>query len=254
MMTLLLPILTFHALDDQSSVLSFRPGVFKRGMVKLSKHGYRSISLLEAAGCLRSKKPFPDRCFIVTFDDGYESVYKEAFPVLQEHGLSATTFLTVGEPEVMNTAYRLPSLNGRRMLSWTEIREMKRWGMEFGAHTLTHPDLTCIPRKQMESEICDSKKMIEDALGTPVSSFAYPLGRYNNPVRDVVLEHFDCACSDHLGLMTATSDLFALERVDAYYLRTDRLFDVMLTKYFPYYIGALRIPRWIRRAVLNALR
>lgn len=254
MMTLSLPILTFHALDDQSSVLSFRLGVFKRGMVKLYKHGYRSISLLEAAGCLRSKKPFPDRCFVITFDDGYGSVYKEAFPVLQEYGLSATVFLTVGEPEVTNAAYRLPSLNGRLMLSWTEIREMKQWGMEFGAHTLTHPDLTRLPRKQWEAEISDSKKAIEDILGSPVSSFAYPQGRYTPPIRGFVQQQFECACSDHLGLITPASDLYALERVEAYYLRTDRLFDVMLTTFFPYYIGARRIPRWIRRAVLKALR
>jgi peptidoglycan/xylan/chitin deacetylase (PgdA/CDA1 family) len=253
-MTASLSILTFHALDHNPSVLSFRPDVFKRGLAKLHKSGYRTISLLEAIECLRSKKPFPDQCFVITFDDGYQTVYEVAFPVLQDLGMSATIFLAVGERERGKPEERLPSREGRPMLNWKEIEEMKRCGMEFGAHTLTHPDLTRIPQKQMEAEICDSKKMIENTLGAPVSSFAYPLGRYNDHIRDFIQHHFACACSDHLGLMSATSDLYALQRVDAYYLRTDRLFDLISTRCFPYYIGVRRIPRWIRRAVLNGLR
>ena len=158
-------------------------------------------------------------------------------------------FLTVGEKEVTNPAYRLPSLNRRSMLSWTEIQEMTRWGIIFGAHALNHPDLTRIPRERMEAEIRDSKKIIENTLGTPVSSFAYPYGRYNDNIRELVQRHFACACSDELGLMSEASDLYALERVDAYYLRTDRLFDVMLTELFPWYIRMRNIPRQIRRMV-----
>ena len=153
-----LPILTFHALDDQSSVISFSPELFRSGIAKLYEKGYRTVSLLEAANCLGRGKPFPDRSFVITFDDGYESIYKEAFPVLQYYGLSATVFLTVGEKEVTNPAYRLPSLNGRSMLNWPEIQEMTRGGIIFGAHTLNHPDLTRIPRERMEAEIRDSKK------------------------------------------------------------------------------------------------
>jgi len=244
-----LPILTFHALDDQSSVISFSPELFRSGIAKLYEKGYRTVSLLEAANCLGRGKRFSDRSFVITFDDGYESIYKEAFPVLQYYGLSATVFLTVGEKEATNPAYRLPSLNGRSMLSWTEIQEMKRWGILFGAHTLNHPDLTRIPRERMEVEIRDSKKIIENSLGTPVSSFAYPYGRYNKPIRDLVQQHFASACSDKLGLMSVNSDPYALERVDAYYLRTDKLFDLIWTRAFPSYIQVRGIFRRIRRAI-----
>jgi peptidoglycan/xylan/chitin deacetylase (PgdA/CDA1 family) len=244
-----LPILTFHALDDQSSVISFSPELFWSGIAKLYEKGYRTVSLLEAANFLGRGKPFPDRSFVITFDDGYESIYKEAFPVLQYYGLSATVFLTVGEKEVTNPAYRLPSLNGRSMLSWPEIQEMTRGGIIFGAHTLNHPDLTRIPRERMEAEIRDSKKIIENTLGTPVSSFAYPYGRYNKSIQDLVQRHFACACSDKLGLMSVDSDPYALERVDAYYLRTDKLFDLIWTRAFPSYIQVRSIFRRIRRAI-----
>jgi peptidoglycan/xylan/chitin deacetylase (PgdA/CDA1 family) len=244
-----LPILTFHALDDQSSVISFSPELFRSGIAKLYEKGYRTVSLLEATNFLGRGKLFPDRSFVITFDDGYESIYKEAFPVLQYYGLSATVFLTVGEKEVTNPAYRLPSLNRRSMLSWTEIQEMTRWGIIFGAHTLNHPDLTRIPRERMEAEIRDSKEIIENTLGTPVSSFAYPYGRYNKSIQDLVQRHFACACSDKLGLMSVDSDPYALERVDAYYLRTDKLFDLIWTRAFPSYIEVRGIFRRIRRAI-----
>jgi len=70
-----LPILTFHDLKDHSSVISFSLELFRRGMLKLHEKGYQTISLLEAVDHLTQRKTFPDRSFVITFDDGYESVY-----------------------------------------------------------------------------------------------------------------------------------------------------------------------------------
>lgn len=243
-----LPILTFHALDDRPSVISLSPRVFQRGMAKLHESGYQTLSLPEAVSCVRRSVPFPDRSFVITFDDGYQTVYDEAFPVLQHLGLSATIFLTVGEKGTAKPSGRLPSLNDRSMLTWRQIREMQLWGIAFGAHTLTHPDLTRLPFEQVEAEVCDSKAIIEEALAARVDCFAYPYGRYDHRSREIVQQHFACACSDELGLINASSDPYALERVDAYYLRSDRLFDVMLTKLFPWYIRGRSIPRRLRRA------
>ena len=136
------------------------------------------------------------------------------------------------------------------MLAWQEIRDMRRSGIDFGAHTRTHPDLTRLSLDQVETEICDSKTTIEDALDAEVACFAYPYGRYDRRSREIVRQHFACACSDKLGLIKAHSDLYTLERVDAYYMRTDRSFDLMLTRLFPLYIKTRSIPRRIRRAVL----
>lgn len=247
-MTTSLPILTFHALDDWSAIISLAPRVFRSGMARLHESGYRTLNLVEAVDGLRQGKPFPARAFVITFDDGYQSVYREAFPVLQRYGMSATVFLTVGEKPLTEATGQLPSLNGRSMLSWTEIREMQRWGVVFGAHTLTHPDLTQLPLDQIAAEVCGSKKIIEDTLGISVSCFAYPYGRYDRRSRAIARQHFACACSDKLGLITAGSDPYALERVETYYLRTDKLFEVMTTRLFPWYIGARKIPRTLRRA------
>lgn len=244
-----LPVLTFHSVDDQSSVISFSPRLFKEGLARLEEHGYQTIDLLEAVGMVQRREMFPERCFVITFDDGYRNAYSEAFPVLQQSGMSATVFLTVGESSA-NGATRLPSLSGRDMLSWDEIREMHASGsVRFGAHTLTHPDLTKLPAGRVEAEVRDSKSIIEDALSAPVGSFAYPYGRYDGQSREIASRHFECACSDRLGLITAKSDAFALERVDSYYLRTDRLFDILLSNSFSRYIWARSVPRRIKRAL-----
>jgi peptidoglycan/xylan/chitin deacetylase (PgdA/CDA1 family) len=135
------------------------------------------------------------------------------------------------------------------MLSWSEIREMHQCGITFGAHTLTHPDLTRLTFNQIKSEIYDSKAIIEDALSASVPCFAYPYGRYNDRIREFVRQHFTCACADKFGLITAKSEFYSLERIDACYFRTDRLFGVISTRLLPWYIWARCIPLRIQRAI-----
>jgi peptidoglycan/xylan/chitin deacetylase (PgdA/CDA1 family) len=253
-MPLTLPILTFHDIADRSSVISFSPQIFRRGVTQLHENGYRTLSLIDVANCLRKNEAFPARSIVITFDDGYRSVYEEAFPVLRRYGMSATVFLTVGKTDAANLGESLPSLEGRSMLSWPSIREMQSYGIVFGAHTMTHRDLTHLPLNEVEEEILASKKIVENALGISVSTFAYPYGRYNDLVREVVKENFTCACSDRLGLTKMGSDLYTLERVDSYYLRTDRLFSLTLTRLFPWYVRARSVPRYLRRACVRTLR
>lgn len=250
-MASLLPILTFHALENRSSVISFSPQVFRHGMAKLHEDGYRTISLLDALNCLQMKIPFPERSLVITFDDGYQTIYEVAFPTMQDFGISATIFLTVGRGKTGSSGERFPSIEGRSMLNWDEVKEMKRWGIDFGAHTMTHPDLTRLPLDRVQNEVVESKTVLEDALGAPISCFAYPYGRFNHRIRELVQQHFVCACSDKLGLIRATSKLHALERVDAYYHRTDKLFDLITTGLFPWYIRARNIPRSVRHALLT---
>lgn len=242
-----LPVLTFHALDDQKAVISFSPRLFQRGIAHLHANGYRTINLAHAAERVRTRTLFPAHSLVITFDDGFKSVYDEAFPILRQYDMTATVFLTVGrEGESLD---RLPSLNGRLTLSWDEIREMQRGGFTFGAHTLTHPDLTRLPPAMKEAEICDSKAIIEDALNAPVTSFAFPYGRSDARSRAIVQKQFACACSDNLGLVSSASDPYALERIDMYYLRGDRLFALLQTGLFPWYLLSRGLPRLIRRTI-----
>ncbi len=243
-----LPILTFHALDEERAPISFPSRLFRRFLGELHEHGYETLSLDQVVDCLKRGDELPARALALTFDDGYQSVYTEAFPILKQFGLTATVFLAVGERRAIGAAGRLPSLEGRTMLSWGEIREMHQGGLTFGAHTLTHPDLTRVAPERAEEEICASKAIIEEALGASVTSFCYPYGRHNAQIRRLARPHFTCACTDRLALVTARSDPHALERLDAYYLRSERLFPLFFSRLLPAYIRLRRLPREIKRA------
>lgn len=217
-------------------------------MEKLYRNGYRTVGLTDAVENLHSEGSPPEKTFVLTFDDGYRSVFSQAFPVMKRYGMSATVFLTVGgEPAEPRPGGRMPTLNGSEMLSWAEVTEMRDAGIRFGAHTLTHPDLTRLGTESVEYEIVRSKEIIESVLGEPVRSFAYPYGRYDERSMGIASRFFDCACSDDLGLLTPHSKRYALGRVDSFYLRNERLAGLMLSDLFPYYIKLRNVPRNIRR-------
>ena len=90
------PILTFHELADDGAAISTSPALFERGMARLHGAGFRTLDLTSAADSIRRGEQFPDRHLSITFDDGYESVYKYAFPALRKHGLKATVFIVPG--------------------------------------------------------------------------------------------------------------------------------------------------------------
>jgi peptidoglycan/xylan/chitin deacetylase (PgdA/CDA1 family) len=163
--------------------------------------------------------------------------------------MTATIFLITGTEGWRSPTSRLPDFEGRTMLSWNEIREMQHAGITFGAHTLTHRDLTRLSPDEVTAEVRNGKAVLEDALSATVDCFAYPFGRYDETSRIIVSEHFAYACSDTLGLLGSRSSLFAMERVDAYYLRTERLFGLMLSRWFPDYIRVRGMARMLRRMV-----
>ncbi len=244
-----LPILTFHAVDHEPAVYSLSPQMFRHGMRQLHAHGFRTIHLDEVVDILRSGREFPARTVAITFDDGYWSFYAEAFPVLQEFEMTATVFVPTGEPTHAASTDRLPTLEGREMLGWPQIREMARAGIAFGAHSMTHPDLRKLSDQDVAREILGSKDVLEDRLGQAVSSFAYPFGLFDARCRAVVQQHFAAGVSDALGFVEPTSDPWTLARLDSYYLRTGPRFDSFFQPWFPAYLRARNLPRRLRRWV-----
>jgi peptidoglycan/xylan/chitin deacetylase (PgdA/CDA1 family) len=105
-------------------------------------------------------------------------------------------------------------LGSQLILSWDEVREMSRDGAQFGAHSVTHPNLTSLPLEQARSEILESKKAIEKKLEKAVHFFAYPGGSFNLEMARVVQQSgYVAATSIEPSWVTRGCDLFRLPRI-----------------------------------------
>lgn len=104
-----------------------------------------------------------------------------------------------------------------KILSWEEVKEMNENGVNFGAHTVTHPILTKLSLKQAKHEIVQSKEDIEKRLGKPVNTFSYPnglAGDFNADIIDLLKESgFICAVTGIPKTVTSKTDLYKLGRL-----------------------------------------
>ncbi|MEC4888430.1 MAG: polysaccharide deacetylase family protein [Nitrospira sp.] len=213
----------------------------------LYRKGFQTLSLAEAAGLVRAGQPFRERTCVVTFDDGYENVYREAFPVLQEFGFTATVFLITGYCGKQNSwPGHVSPVGEQPLLSWPQIEDMARHRVEFGSHTVTHPDLAVVTRGEAEREMRESKHTIQDRLGREVEVFAYPYGQYAPWTVELAREHFSGACSTVLGKASLHDDPIFLPRVDMYYLSSQWLMESLDTRMMDWYLGVRRAMRAVR--------
>ncbi len=127
-----------------------------------------------------------DDGIVITFDDGEENLYYFAFPVLKKYHCPAVVFLIVNYIGKKN--YWDISITGRnRHLDWKQIHEMKKYGIAFGSHTMSHRNLTRLNEQQLVYELNESKRILEKNLG-PIDAISYPFNRINSYVLKKVAE------------------------------------------------------------------
>jgi peptidoglycan/xylan/chitin deacetylase (PgdA/CDA1 family) len=119
-----------------------------------------------------------------------------------------------------------------RCLTEDELRELASGDLvEIGAHTLTHPVLAVLPPDQQQHEIGGSKRRLEAMTGKDITSFAYPYGKKyhytRHTVRTVRANGFSSACSNFGGLVTRSSNRFALPRFQPMDWDGDQFADVV---------------------------
>lgn len=241
-----LPILTFHAIEDGPSPLAFPPRRFRALLEEIERRSYRTLPLRDLVAGLGSSASLPDRTLALTFDDGFRSVFDSAFPALRERRMTATVFVH-GGGRGEGAEGRRSAGAGRELMTWEEIREMSAAGIEIGAHTCTHPDLTRLSPDELDRELRGNQADIERVTGEAVRSFAYPFGRWNARVRGAAIRQFAGACSDRLALVTENSDRYALPRIDAYYLRAPLTAHLVFSRHLPAYLWVRNVPRAARR-------
>lgn len=100
-----------------------------------------------------------------------------------------------------------------KILNWNQVKEMKEYGIEFGAHSVTHPGLSAQDEETLNNEIGSIKSIIEEKTGTKVTSFSYPTGLYNKDCIKIVKEHsYECAVTSNYGF-NKNLNLYELERI-----------------------------------------
>jgi peptidoglycan/xylan/chitin deacetylase (PgdA/CDA1 family) len=170
-----IPILMYHSIsdsDDSDRHPYYRtvtaPRVFEQHMKFLHQNGYQTVSVTDLSARLQTANS-TERLVGITFDDGYADFCTTAFPILDRYGYSATVFLPTG---YIGQSPR--QFNGVSCLTWNQVRELRKSGVEFGSHTVTHPQLRDVAVEKMRTEVGLSKRDIEENLGERVDAFSYP--------------------------------------------------------------------------------
>lgn len=238
-------ILTYHSISDGDSPLKIPPALFAEQMEWLA----RKAKGIELGGLLEGDYDMLDaRSVVLTFDDGYADFYTHAAPILLKHKLPATVFLPTAFVGRTNAWPGQPAwVKEEPLMNWEQIKELAQAGINFGSHTVNHPDLTTLPPADVDRELAESKREIEQRAGQNiVEHFCYPYGKWNQTVRDATMHHYKSACSTIAGTVRDTDDHRLLPRVDAHYVRNPRWFRAMFTRRFEAYIAARRMIRRVR--------
>ncbi|MBL7192192.1 polysaccharide deacetylase family protein [bacterium] len=163
----------------------------------------------------------------ITFDDGYESVYTEAYPILQEMNAGCTVFLITGYIGGWNRWEVNIGFRKFRHLTWAMTQEMEL--AEFASHTVTHRCLTKIPPEEIRLELTASKKVIEDKIGRPVRYLSPPFGRYNDTVLRIAREcGYEAVCTMNPGRISSSGGHFVIPRCGVYLIDNDYTFKCKL--------------------------
>lgn len=176
----LVPILCYHRLGGTASKMSVAPASFEAQMSWLVTNGYRVVRLSDLGEFLAGRKPLPQRSVVLTFDDGYASFHRFAYPVLKRHGLPATLFVYTD------------FVGAGDALSWAQLQEMRASGLvDVQSHSKSHRNL--VERQPAESEarylanldaeMRVSRELLQRRLpGLDVRHLAYPFGDADGPV------------------------------------------------------------------------
>jgi peptidoglycan/xylan/chitin deacetylase (PgdA/CDA1 family) len=200
----IVPILLYHhvgfSLDENESAYYVSPETFDRQMNLLYQWGYQTISVELLARAISLGAELPPKPILLTFDDGGETTYTTALPVMQRYGFRGVSYIV----------YHYVGLT--HYMTADQIRALHAAGWEIGSHGLSHRDLTVYPEKQ-ENEIVRSRRQLESLLGVPVLSFAYPFGAYDDDALHYVdLGGYTAAMGLGNQSLQGTKDLFYLSR------------------------------------------
>lgn len=218
-------VLMYHGIQPGHSVPDWPWAVslerFRAQLDFLADEGYATPTLHELTS--PPADGWPPRTVVITFDDGYVDNLA-AFEELTKRGMRASWFIvsgSIGQPPGWSSDGRPHG----RLLDESELRVMHAAGMEIGSHSVSHPRLTDIDEIRLDHELLDSRIALEQVIGGPVASFAYPYGDWNAPCQIAVERAgYRVACTTRTG--------WALRDQNPYQFRRLTIFNTDTTATF----------------------
>lgn len=180
------PILCYHRFGTGNNKMIMAPGNFAAQLEWLARNNYQVIRLSQLSAFLAGREALPPRSVVITIDDGYESVYRHAFPLLKKHGFPATLFVYTD------------FIGSNDGLSWAQLQDMAGSGLvDIQAHSKSHRNLVERNpgetderyRQNIETELRAPRELLERRLAqakVQVRHFAYPFGDASDVVLDAM--------------------------------------------------------------------
>lgn len=219
-----IPVLMYHRVPDNSIQSKHRTFVskkrFGRHLLFYRLRGLTSITFKDYLAFCNGDKPiseFPRKPFILTFDDGYKDNFRNMLPLTKKYNFKGVMFLLGDNSLSKNNWDNIEKEPGDPLMTIQEKMEFVNAGWEIGAHTLTHCDLTQVPPEKATAEIEKSKRLLEQTFNTEIISFAYPYGRYNDLIKEMVSQSgFEYGISTDTGGIFIENDPYAVFRVNMF--------------------------------------
>ena len=205
-----LAVLLYHHIGNPKPgtghlALTITPAQFRRQVRWLRWRGYTAITPTQWLAWCTTAEPLPEKPVMFTFDDAYADCATYAFPVLEQFGFHSVVFVITGR------VGGLTAWDGLPVMTMEQIQYWNAHGVEIGAHTRTHPDLTAASDQAIADEVRGSKEDLIKAGLRPLS-FAYPHGFLDERVRKSVQGVFALAFTCEEGLNDLHTDPLLLKR------------------------------------------
>lgn len=242
-------VLTYHSISDDPGPTSIPLPVFRAQMEALVASGRPVVRLADVASWMAGDDSVSSQAIAITFDDGFTDFHTHAAPVLHELGLTATVFLPTGKMGGHADWPGEQTAPLRPLMTWEQVRALAAQGIDFGAHSVTHPKLPSLAPAELAHEVKESHDEIARQLGVAPLTFAPPYGASNAAVLDEIRRRYRISCGTRLARVERTDDPIDLPRIEMHYFRDATRWRAYLDGRAEGYFALRRMLRAVRERV-----
>jgi peptidoglycan/xylan/chitin deacetylase (PgdA/CDA1 family) len=234
-------VLTFHSIDDLPGPLSYSPVGLDALLDALAE---AEVPVLSLDTLLADQSTHG---VALTFDDGIATVFNAAMPILAKRQVPAHVFVITSQVGRDNRWPGQPAnATPFKLMDWDQLERLQTSGFGIEAHTASHPDLRKLSGGEIEAEMEEADAAVEDRLGRRPRFFAYPYGLHDSRVRAIAAKRYAGCFTTKLDYLGASTELDAIPRLDAHYLRSPDFVRALPGKRAHAYIALRRALRRLR--------